>query len=191
MARVTEKSAVIDAILDVLAVGAVVGTILVAPNVAQIIAKIHNKRTDKHTLERESRATLYYMKRQGVVEIVEADDQMTIRITNKGRARLAQHKFASLSIPRPSKWDGKWRMVMFDIPQRHDLARRAVTAKLKMLGFKLLQRSVWVHPFPCANEIKAIKGVFPEIAPYLLVAEADDISAHRTLLKLFAPILKS
>ena len=80
---------------------------------------------------------------------------------------------------------------MFDIPQRHDLARRALTARLQMLGFVLLQRSVWVHPFPCFDEIEVIKDAFPEITPYILVAEADRLNVHSKLLKIFESLLSA
>jgi len=191
MGKTTQKSAVIDAVLDLLALGVIVSTTLVAPNVAQVFGKMYNKRSDRRTQEREARALLHYMKRQGIVQIVEADGEYRLDITQKGRSRLVRRQLDTLSIPAPTRWDGKWRIVMFDIPQRHDLARRALTARLQMLGFVLLQRSVWVHPFPFFDEIEVIKDAFPEITPYILVAEADRLNVHSKLLKIFESLLSA
>ena len=61
---------------------------------------------------------------------------------------------------RSRVWDKKWRLVIFDIPEKKKPAREALREKLKDLGFAKLQDSVWVTPFPCENEIKLIKLVF-------------------------------
>ncbi len=58
----------------------------------------------------------------------------------------------NLGIP----WDGKWRIVMFDIPQTHERQRYLFRAKLKMLGFQMIQKSVFVIPYPCEEELSRI-----------------------------------
>jgi hypothetical protein len=186
MARTTDRSVVIDAILDTLVVGAIVSSVLVAPNVAQIFGKMYDKRMGRRTREREAKALLQYMKRQGVVRIVKRDGQFTIDITPKGMSRLERHRLQTLAIPQPSAWDGKWRIVMFDIPQEYDVARRAFARKLQALGFKLMQRSVWVHPFPCFEEVGIVTSAFPEVVPYVLVAEVGYVNVHDKLLEMFA-----
>lgn len=44
------------------------------------------------------------------------------------------------------KWDEKWRLVSYDIVQENREKRRKVRKILHKLGFKQLQRSVWVSP---------------------------------------------
>ena len=50
--------------------------------------------------------------------------------------------------------------VIFDIPEKKKPAREALREKLKDLGMKKLQHSIWITPFPCEKEINLIKTVF-------------------------------
>jgi phenylacetic acid degradation operon negative regulatory protein len=58
----------------------------------------------------------------------------------------------NLGIP----WDGKWRIVMFDIPQKYERQRHLFRAKLKTLGFQMIQKSVFVIPYPCEQELSRV-----------------------------------
>jgi CRISPR-associated endonuclease Cas2 len=63
-------------------------------------------------------------------------------------------------------------MVIFDIPEKKKRAREALRNKLKDLGFKELQKSVFIHPYECEDEIDFITKVF-EIRPYIRFARLD------------------
>src|SRR3989338_1016131 len=65
-----------------------------------------------------------------------------------------------MCINTPKKWDGKWRLVMFDIPMRFTKGREALRYHLKNLGFLQFQKSAWIHPFPCEDEILFIADFF-------------------------------
>lgn len=51
------------------------------------------------------------------------------------------------------KWDKKWRIVIFDIPEELHKNRNQLRARLKNLGFYMLQKSVFVIPYPCEEEL--------------------------------------
>ncbi len=53
------------------------------------------------------------------------------------------------------KWDEKWRLVSYDISQENRQKRRNVRNKLTELGFKQLQRSVWVSPLAVEGYLSA------------------------------------
>lgn len=78
------------------------------------------------------------------------------RIAPKGKSRALQYKLDALVLPRPRRWDKKWRMVIFDIPESQKKIRDALRRKLKQVGFLELQKSVFVYPFPCDNEVNFI-----------------------------------
>lgn len=46
-------------------------------------------------------------------------------------------------------WDGKWRIVIWDIPEKRRIARDLLRHKLKWLGFNQLQKSIWVTKKNC------------------------------------------
>lgn len=52
------------------------------------------------------------------------------------------------------KWDGKFRVVIFDIEEVNKRRRDFLRGKLKELGFGMWQRSVWVSPLPIEKEFK-------------------------------------
>ena len=82
-------------------------------------------------------------------------------------------------------WDKKWRLVIFDIPQELHLARIKFRKKLKNLGFFMLQKSVFVLPYPCHEEIGDICEQL-DISDYVDIITAEDVGFKKLeLIKYF------
>lgn len=79
-----------------------------------------------------------------LIEKVERDGEVYIRITSNGR-KLIQRDFPMLLLQN-KKWDGKWRIVMFDVDEANKKLRERLRSKLKELGFGMLQKSVFISP---------------------------------------------
>ena len=77
---------------------------------------------------------------------------MAIEITEKGRRRLLEYDFKEMKL-KSNRRDGKWRLVIFDIPNKKKVSREMFRKKLKQLGFIAFQESVYASPFPCKEEI--------------------------------------
>lgn len=100
-------------------------------------------------------------------------------------------KWLSLSLKRyfikqsNGKWDKKWRIVIFDIPEELHSARVRFRRKLKSLGFVMLQKSVFVFPYPCHEEIGDICNKL-EVSDCvdIIVAESAGFK-EKELLKIF------
>jgi len=82
------------------------------------------------------------------------------------------------------KWDGKWRIVVFDIPEKKKGVRNALRRKLKELGFYELQKSVFVFPYECGNEIEFIVEFF-ELRPYVRTGVLEKIDNTTHLKRIF------
>ncbi len=108
----------------------------------------------------------YKEKKDGTLEIV---------LTKKGEKRALKFQIDEIKIEKPEKWDGKWRMVIFDIPEKKKRAREALRNKLKELGFKDLQKSVFVFPYECEDEIDFIVEVF-EIRRFVKFMRVDSFT---------------
>lgn len=80
----------------------------------------------------------------GYIEKVEKDGNIYIRVTSQGEKRV-QRDFPILHLQKKS-WDGKWRMIMFDIQELERRKREDLRRKLKELGFGMLQESVFITP---------------------------------------------
>ena len=109
---------------------------------------------------------VYYLKKRKAISIKEVDGEIKIVLKERGRKMVLQYRWNGLEVSKPSKWDGRWRMLMFDIPKGHEMARKALRRKLKGIGFLQFQKSVWIYPYPCEAEIDFISE-YLEIAPYV------------------------
>jgi phenylacetic acid degradation operon negative regulatory protein len=76
----------------------------------------------------------------------QASGKRVIRITEKG---VAAGQAGRDPEPRWHRsWDGKWRVILFDLPEEQRESRRALRKKLQSNGFGCLQRSAWITPDP-------------------------------------------
>jgi len=73
------------------------------------------------------------------------------------------------------RWDKKWRIVIFDIPENKRKVRDLFRNSLKQMGFKLLQGSIWVNPFVDLKEVQDIIKEY-RIEKYVVFIAADKIS---------------
>jgi len=110
---------------------------------------------------------LYYLKKRKIIKVKKMNNGETrIELTEKGHKRKIQYDLEQLKIRAEASWDGRWRMLMFDIPERKKTAREALREKLKSQGFIQFQRSVWLYPYPCQDEIDFITEYF-SVAEYV------------------------
>jgi hypothetical protein len=101
-------------LLGIIKVGGVLTITFVAPGAAPTLLKpfLNNNRVDKRKLNK----TLKYMKDNGLIGIKENRNQTTLVLKNKGKTKALKYNLEQLTIIKPSKWDHKWRLALFDIP---------------------------------------------------------------------------
>ena len=98
------------------------------------------------------------------------DGSISVVLTDDGQRVALNLNLENMAIKAPKRWDGKWRLVIYDIPDRKKAAREEFRHQLKELGLHEWQESVFVHPFPCENEINLLVE-FLEIRSYVRSAE--------------------
>ena len=81
-------------------------------------------------------------------------------LTKQGKTVTERLALDDLKINKPILWDKSWRMVIFDVPNSHSKQRLRFTERLKELGFKYIQKSVWIHPYPCHREIMILRKYY-------------------------------
>lgn len=114
----------------------------------------------------------------------ENDGTITVALLDQEKIRRLSFDFVKIKIKKPEKWDGKWRLVIFDIPESKKGARDSFRQKLKGLGFHELQKSVFVHPFECGDEIDFLIEVF-ELRPYVKQAVLTNLTNELELREIF------
>ena len=105
-------------------------------------------------------------------------------LTEKGRWLAMLHQIEDLRVEIPAKWDGRWRMVLFDIPEHRKKARDAFSRTLKQLGFVQFQKSIFLHPADCRKEIDFVIDFF-SLKPYVKFAVLESLEGDRQLKKHF------
>lgn len=169
-----------------LAVGAVAFGGAMLPGVLKILSEFNKlgKNEEKYN-KKEIENAVQNLRRQKFIEIMSNYNGKTkIKLTNKGKERLVEISFDTLEIKKPKKWDGKWRMIIFDIPDRFKLAREALREKIRELGLCQLQKSVWIHPFECEDEILFIAETF-EIERYVEIITVEKFMHENIARRLF------
>ena len=154
-------------------------TVAMAPNALQLFRYIPGKR-DGRFLYQNKRA-LTRLKEKGLVTFIKRGGRWYARTTDKGRLfllgeGLQKHVFRSKS----KRWDGQWRVVTFDIPEKRRSTRDRLRDYMHAYGFKKLQSSVWVYPHDC-EEILALVKAELRIGNAVLYMVVDEIENDRLL----------
>ncbi|HEY4497186.1 MAG TPA: hypothetical protein VJC20_00285 [Candidatus Paceibacterota bacterium] len=166
-----------------LAVGGVVVAAVMAPNAVGTLVRTFPRRNQyprKHTYN-----AFYRLYKTGCLEIEKKNHQIYILLNEKGRRRAGRLQMNHLKIKKPKRWDGKWRIIIFDIAHTNRLKREALRGFLKRLEFYLLQKSVWVYPYDCSDEIETLKDFFGLGDKEIRLIVATDIGADSFLRDMF------
>lgn len=111
------------------------------------------------------------------------DNSCTIVLTDKGKLRALTYYFDKMKI-KPEKWDGKWRMIAFDIPEKFKKGREALREKLKKMGFYEFQKSIWIYPYKCKDEMDFIIEFFG-LRKYVRFGILESVDNELHLKKIF------
>lgn len=84
------------------------------------------------------------------------DGTTTLILSENGKQKALRFNIDKMEIKKPAQWDKKWRVVMFDIPEKLRKMRDSLRLHFKEIGLIELQKSVFVFPYPCSEEIEFI-----------------------------------
>ena len=121
---------------------------------------------------------------QQLISLKEKKGEVTITLEKAGTERTLRYHMDEMTIPRPASWDHKWRLILFDIPEEHKVARNYFHDKIEALGFIQLQHSAYIHPFECHNEIEFIRSLLG-LKSYVKMLVVDKVEGEASLRKSF------
>jgi len=120
-----------------------------------------------------------YLKSRKLVEVQKSYHEQVFKLTKLGRRRVKK-LLKSFGIVKPKKWDGKWRIVVFDVPETKKAERDIFRGQLKTLGLAHLQQSVFVHPYECRDQVYYLAGLL-FIKPSVRYIVAEEITGEKDL----------
>lgn len=170
-----QKFPPVSNVLQILAAAGAIGLVFAFPGASPAIGALV---LGKQSFSRwQTKQTINQLKRQKFVAIKENDDgSTTVKITRQGMVKALTYRLDTLGITKPSRWDKKWRVVIFDIPTKYNRTRDIFRMRLKQLGLYQLQESVYISPYPCFSEVEFLRELYGVAftIKYLLVERIED-----------------
>lgn len=181
-------SKLVDEIIRYGAFGAFVTAGLVTPGVLLALdkpfaklMKTLDKRDYERQIRRETQRVIRYMKQQGLLA---GDYEHGLQVTEKARRRLARREFREKKVAATARWDGYWRIILYDVPEDQKSARDALGDQLRRFGCFQLQKSTWITPFACRDEVVEIAANYG-VDAYVTYFEAISLDNEKVLLARF------
>lgn len=112
------------------------------------------RRYEREKARKSFRQFIYHLKKQGYIKIKDSEEKKGILLTKKGMEKVLKTRFKMKD--KKKRKDGKWQMVIFDIPENKRNLRDLFRECLQLLGYKMLQQSVWVCPYDVFKETEEI-----------------------------------
>lgn len=145
-------------LLRSLAVAGGISIALVAPKMTHLLKELDRPAKNRTRLYRRIAQGISRLKQDGLVTVSGEYAKRKVKITEKGREILEQIEFEDYVIPEPAFWDGKWRILVFDINERRRRVRNQLRRLLQGQGFVRMQDSVWIYPYPYDEFISLVRA---------------------------------
>lgn len=140
-------------ILGTLSVTGILAVALVAPNALRLFDYLNPiSRSNTIRFNQRIAQALLRLERRGLIHITGEGRKREIHLTTQGEKLINDLYTGAYVIPLPVRWDGKWRLVMFDVPEKRKKVRDTLRMLLRSAGFIHFQDSAWIQPYPC-NEL--------------------------------------
>jgi|SRR3989344_360769 len=180
MAGVSKIGALQEAILRELATVGDATVAFLASGMSTRAMFRNYRKLQKSRVSQRIRHSISALKNRRLVNIKEKNGETYITLTEDGKARLLKYKFENMRLIPNSKWDGRWHVAMFDIPEKHGKARRALSYKIREMGAFHIQKSVFIYPFPWRDEIDFVSEFF-QVSQYVRYIEAVNVEGANEL----------
>ena len=176
-----------EVLIALLLAGGVITTMHFAPWLLVAAMPLAKSWKDSPRNRRRFSNTFSYMKKRGYIEIESRKGNVYIHLTPVGKRR-ARHGYArvlEMQSLRPAMWDNKWRLIFFDIPTYDRIKRDAFRNLIRRLGATMIQKSVWVYPFDCSEQVSLLKNFFELGDDHVRLIVTDSIGDDRAFRSFF------
>lgn len=147
--RLEQRRNVQRTILGIVAAAGCIALAIAAPNTLKLLKYLPRRKYAVHS-------AIDRLVDRGELRRVSRREKPMLEITDRGRKRLTILSFADAHKKHRS-WDGKWRVVVFDVPEALRGKRDLLRDMLRRIGFVQIQQSVWAYPHECEEFIQLVK----------------------------------
>lgn len=178
-------------ILLVIGASGVVAASILLPVLPMALKPILDLQKQKRKNEREKewnrfnqsrlKQSLKRLNQQKIIEIKEKNDGIYLKLTDKGKTKLLRYQLEEMMVEHPPRWDGKWRLIIYDIKKEKRGISEIFRKMLRKMEFLQLQRSVYLTPYPCDQQIEFLRqfyGLGEEVL-YMVVQKIENEEAYK------------
>src|SRR3989338_7231321 len=146
-------------LLGTLLVSGMVALAVVAPNVCAVFSP--RRKSRRYIKSENMPRTLAQGSSRGYWKYEKTGEgEYRVRLTPKGKQVALRAALHGFKLHERKKWDGRYRVVMYDVARKHNSARDGFRHRLTAMGMYPLQNSVFVYPHPCAEEVMFFLSLF-------------------------------
>ncbi len=115
--------------------------------------------------EQSVRVSVSRMMKQGWIDSEKKGNKSYYFLTPRGLARMEEAAVRIFKL-MPNEWDGKWRMLMYSIPEDKRQIRDELRKELLWSGFGSFSNSCWISPNNLEKEVNVLIEKY-EVQPYV------------------------
>src|SRR3989338_1222912 len=175
------KMALQTNVLRFLYAGDILTTALVAPKLLSLIGPQNRSQPRRKELYARIALARYRLEQRGLIRKEERANGIYFRLTPKGEKSIEKILAREYRIPEPVWWDGKWRVLIFDIREKRRNTRAELRRLITGAGFVSLQDSVWVYPYPCDEFVALVRAHLSSGVGELRFFVAEALESDRAL----------
>ncbi|MEK7533642.1 MAG: hypothetical protein AAB542_04370 [Patescibacteria group bacterium] len=185
---INHRYAPIKHVLTLIGLAGVAGITFFSPggaSLGKMIFEEHRREKEKEWRQYNPwylRRSLARLHKRKLVETADDGEVQTVMLTELGKRRILKYALDELTIPKPKHWDGKWRMIIYDVDERKKKLRDIFRCALQTLGFYKLQGSIWIYPYPCEEQVTFLReyyGVGNDVL-YVVATRLEDDAPYRS-----------
>ena len=159
-----------------------VATLLLAPKMLKLFPAVDAGKARRKELYLRIDQALYRLHKRGLISLEKAEGRRPMaHLTSKGDAEIWKIVLGNYQISETARWDGRWRIVIFDIREKRRHVREQLRKLLGRAGMVRLQDSVWIYPYPCDEFVTLLRAHLASGTGELLSFVAEGLEADRRL----------
>lgn len=186
---IEKRNVRIKKILTLLGYGVLLTMAITMPNSPRLLKSFIKEESDWDEWKQFNpvylRQTIRRLQKEKIISISVKNGIGVVEITEKGKKKILRYGLETITIPKTVFWDGKWRMVFYDVLNKKNKLRDQFRRYLKNMGFYPWQESVYISPYPCEKEIAFLKH-YLGIGGEVTLVTAEKIENDQTFKEYFA-----
>ena len=138
--------------------------------------------------EKRIKQSLENLEKKEIIDLVEKNDEIFVHLKNDNNPQVIKYSIKALLElkQKEKKWNKKWFMVFFDVPEIQRNKRDYLRKFLNKIGFYRYQKSVYIFPYECEEEINLIKKIVEgaKYMKYIIAEKIEDENLAKIFFKL-------